>query len=64
MSLIFYVSVANELKLKGRTFWGLISTFLEVTGEKLVGRRAFWPPILNRVKKGSKTDESNSLEVY
>ena len=32
-------------------FWGgegLIATFTEVTGEKLVG--AFLPPILNRVK--------------
>ena len=25
--------------------------FTQVTGEKLVGRGAFWPPILNRVKE-------------
>ena len=31
----FYNSVAKGLKLKVRTFWGLIPTFLEVTGEKL-----------------------------
>ena len=32
----FYTSVAKRLKLKVRKFWGLISTFVEVTGEKLV----------------------------
>ena len=37
MTLKFYASVAKELKLKVRRFWGLISTFAEVTGEKLVG---------------------------
>ena len=51
----FYASVAKGLKLKVRKFWGLIPTFVEVTGEKLVwrgGRGPFWPPpILNRVKK-------------
>ena len=37
MTLKFYTSVAKELKLKARKFWGLILTFVEVTGEKLVG---------------------------
>ena len=37
MTLKFYASVAKELKLKVRRFWGLISTFAEVAGEKLVG---------------------------
>ena len=50
MALKFYTS-AN---LKIRRFWRLISTFVEVTGEKLVGAGmgVFLspPPILNRVK--------------
>ena len=37
MTSKFYTSVAKELKLKVRRFWGLISTFAKVTGEKLVG---------------------------
>ena len=53
-----YTSVAKGLKLKARKFWGLIPTFVEVTGEKLVGE-AFLPPlqppllILNRVNRGA-----------
>ena len=43
MNLKFYTSVAKGLKLKVRKFWGLITTLVEVTGEKLV------PPILSRV---------------
>ena len=47
-NLKFYNSVAKGLKLKVRKFWGLTPTFVEVTGEKLVG--VFDPsPILNRV---------------
>ena len=49
----FYTSVAKVLKLTLRKFWGLIPTFGEVPGEKLVGRGQgglFAPaPILNRV---------------
>ena len=37
MNLKFYTSVAKELKLKVRTFWGIILKFLEVTRKKLVG---------------------------
>ena len=48
MAFKFYTSVANELKLKVRKFWGLIFTFVEVTWEKLVGGIL---PILNRVKE-------------
>ena len=34
------------LKLKVRKFWGLIPSFVEVTGEKLVGGGgAFWSPL-------------------
>ena len=55
MTLKFYTSVANELKLKVRNFGGLSLTFVEVTGEKLVVGGPFCPPpppppILNRVK--------------
>ena len=43
MILIFYFSVAKGLKLKVRKFWGLISTFVEVRGEKLVWGDNFPP---------------------
>ena len=36
MALKFDTNVEKELKLKFRKFWGLILTFAEVTGEKLV----------------------------
>ena len=39
-NLNFYTSVAKGLKLKVRKLLGLISTFVEVTGEKLVGAGA------------------------
>ena len=42
-NLKFYTSVAKGLKLEVRKFWGLIPTFVEVTGEKLIGG-TFWPP--------------------
>ena len=42
-NLKFYTSVAKGLKLKVRKFLGLIPTFAEVIGEKLVGE-LFWPP--------------------
>ena len=42
--------MAKGLKLKVRMFLGLISTFVEVTGEKLVGAGRSLPPILNKVK--------------
>ena len=37
MAFQFYTSLRKGLKLKVRKFWGLILTFVEVTGEKLVG---------------------------
>ena len=43
-SLKFYTSVAKRSKLKVRKFWGLVSTFLEVAGEKLVGGDFLPPP--------------------
>ena len=52
MNLKFYTSVVNGLKLKAKKFCGLVPTFAEVTGEKLVGGGLFAPPLplLNRVK--------------
>ena len=48
----FFASVAKRLKLKVRKFWGLIPTFVEVAGEKLVRVPFCLPPplIMNRVK--------------
>ena len=48
-NLKFYTSVPKGLKLKVRKFWELIPTFVEVTGEKLLGG-PFCSPVLNRVK--------------
>ena len=36
--------MAKGLKLRDRKFWGLITTFVEVTEEKLVGAIVFSPP--------------------
>ena len=49
----FYNSVAKGLKIKVKKVWGLIPTFVEVTGEKLVGGGGLFgpPPILNRAKE-------------
>ena len=48
-NLIFYTSVVKVLKPNVRKFCGLIPTFVEVTGEKLVGG-PFWSlPLLSRV---------------
>ena len=52
MNLIFYTSLAKGLKLTVRKFWGLNPTFVEVTGEKLVGGPFYpLPPILNTVNR-------------
>ena len=65
-NLKVYTSLSKGLKLKVRKFWGLIPTFVEFTGEKLVGGTFLLPspptpppprPILNRVK-GQKTYQS------
>ena len=42
-NLKLYTSMAKGLKVKVRKFWGLIPTFVEVTGKKPVGRGAFCP---------------------
>ena len=41
-NLKFYTSVVKGLKLKVKKFWGQIPTFVEVTGEKLVGGGLSW----------------------
>ena len=41
MSLNFYASVAKGLNLKVTKFWGLIPTFVKVTGGKLIGGGLF-----------------------
>ena len=41
MTLKFYTSVEKLLKLKVRTFWGLIPAFVKVKGEKIVQRGPF-----------------------
>ena len=43
MALKFYISVAKGVKIKVRMFWGLIPTFLEVSGGKLVVEGPFCP---------------------
>ena len=48
-NLKFYTSVAKELKLKVRRFWGLIPTFVEITGEKLVRGGPLWPRKPSRI---------------
>ena len=57
--------MAKRLKLKVRKFWGLVRTFVEVTGEKLVGEGGSFlpppPPILNRVKKRC---SENKQQIY
>ena len=47
MTLAFYTSVEKGLKLKVKKFWGLIPTFVEVTGKEWYRGLS---PHLNRVK--------------
>ena len=60
MALKFYTAVAKGLKVKVRTVWGPIPTFVEVTGEKLV-EGLFAPPIRNSVIFNSLTSPEHSL---
>ena len=62
-NLKFYTSLSKGLKLKVRKFWGLIPTFVEVTGEKLVGEAFLPPPILNRVNSVQNTPILKLLAV-
>ena len=45
MNLKFYTSVTKGLKIKVEKIWGLISTFVELTGGEMVGE-ALLPPTL------------------
>ena len=49
MALKFDSAMVKRSKLKVRNFGGLIPTFVEVLGKKLIGGNFFAPPILNRV---------------
>ena len=59
-NLKFSTSLSKGLKLKVRKFCGLIPTFAEVTGEKLVGV-ALSPPILNRFKQNSQSNYKQKI---
>ena len=65
-NLKFYYSLSKGLKLKVRKFWDLIPTFVEVTGEKLVGGALLTthPPILNRVKKFYENKKLIYIYIY
>ena len=45
IALKFYASVAKGLKVKVKRFWGIIATFVEVTGETMVGGILRPPPL-------------------
>ena len=62
MALKSYTIVVKGLKLKVRKFLGLIPTFIEVTGEKLVGGLFAPPPhpIKNRVNLKLKVQLRNT----
>ena len=62
MALKFYSGVAEGFKLKVRKFYRLIPTFVEVTGEKLVG--SLLSLILNRVKVELQGEKLDSLQFF
>ena len=70
MVLKFYTSVAKRLKPKGRKFWGVIPTFLEVIWEKLLGMGAVLPPPppslthLNKLKQSYLKTVQGELKQY
>ena len=61
MALKFYNGVAKGFKLKVRKFYRLIPTFVEVTGENLVG--SIFSLILNRVKVELQGERLDSLQL-
>ena len=63
--------MVKGLKIKVRKFWGLINTFVEVTGEKLAGEPFCLPTILlsgigwkKRFDNTSKTFKNDSAYPY
>ena len=62
MALKFYTSVTKGFKLKVRKFYRLIPTFVEVTGEKLVG--SLFSLILNRIKVELRGERLDSLQLF
>ena len=50
MALKYYKSVVKALNLKIPTFWGLIPTFVQVRGEKLLAGAFWFPSILIGLK--------------
>ena len=62
MALKFYTGVAKGFKLKVRKFYRLIPTFVEVTGEKLVG--SLFSLILNRIKVELRGERLDSLQLF
>ena len=62
MALKFYNGVAKGFKLKVRKFYRLIPTFVEVTGENLVG--SLFSLILNRVKVELQGERLDSLQLF
>ena len=53
MTLKYYASVAKGFQLKLKKFWGLIATFVEITGGKVVEGNLFCPSrlLLNKDKE-------------
>ena len=49
------------LKLKARKLWDLIPTFVEVTGEKLVGGALLAPPSWIGLRKESESEAESEL---
>ena len=61
MALKFYTSVTKGFKLKVRKFYRLIPTFVEVTGENLVG--SLFSLILNRIKVELQGERLDPLQL-
>ena len=62
MALKFYTGVAKVFKLKVKTFSSLIPTFVEVTGEKLIG--SLFSLILNKIKVELREERLDSLQLF
>ena len=54
VALKFWNSEAKALKLKVRKFWGIIPTYVEITGKKLVGGLFAPSPFVYRAKNNPK----------